>query len=1254
MSIEIKKYIIYNIIDNGIMSFLYEGDEMGNYKAKTSAKLTAILTAVIIMITSVIPASAFCTSALLNDGISGSNWMRSIKDDTLLSDISIPGTHDSGSNRVSSVESIARCQNTTIAQQLAYGVRYLDMRLEYDANVTGGIKVVHSTVDCLNDNGSGVLALDTVFNTCFDFLKNNPSETIIMSVKEDDGSNISQLVSLLNNKVLFNSNYFYTGNSNTPALGSTRGKIVFAKRISELSYGLNLSWGDQGSDGGSVDQPGKNLEAQDRYNMGISAKWNNAVKPMLDKTKPAGKWFINFLSTTHGQLIPNPLQHASEMNANFTGYEMKNNKCYGIVVFDGVNENLARRVYQCNDLVAKDQPDSESGQYYYRINFNTTDNVPSGWSGVSLRLYYKENNGTGTERSILIFENGEATDGYQFVCSTGNYDFSGYINGFPTKLVFYCSWDKGSDQLAINQRLYVSAKPSDNMTLCCKNDFVSASATKTESYITDASIYPYANTIEFTNSGNMTIQAPQIGSPAVNSYPNECKIYDQYGVKWYSAPTSYTLSATYSSISLSGNTINITQKANDLPNNTSFYLYAQYNDSKSHISTPGKQITINTNKINYAFVNDDGTVLETGSDYAGKIPVYTGVTPTKTPNENYHYTFNGWSSNAALSSENNTYTATYNQNQHLVNRTVVSVKPTCTQDGYNTNYCSCGYAWTVSTPATGHTLVTESKEPTCTQDGYNRLCCKICGHIESQEILKATGHNYDSVYCGEHVNADENGNGYTPYFCSVCNEEIVDLRVYDSTDWSSYYDALNVIDGIKNDPDYSSYNQEFIDALEQTVAKVQAIENEDQSSILQVRIDGAVKELTDAIDAFSAGTGVEYYTLTFIFNDGTTKKLTYKSGTPVENIDIPDNTKVLTTQSMHTIYKWPTIKDVTKNAVYKESSATSMHTFNTFIYPSETIPATCTEDGYIKHTCLCGYVYNEKIADATGHNYGEWKSNADGTHSRVCSNDSNHIETENCIINLATHKCIICDYALDLSAYNAIVITAQSEMQMTDKYTEESLQNLRDVYIAAQSSLTEADTQAKVDAIVFDLQTAISMLELRQYNLSFYYITDDDNSKVVSSYTKAYRYGDTVELQLPSDAYSNNTIEKWTVEDLQNGITNNLHTTSAGVTAVIEKDVEYIAYISTDKNEVSDTTSMITVLDKDGKISDVIYLKNGVYDVTINENKITLKDNSNNAYTLHARNYVFYNIASFTIGNETLSDNMNIQSNMIITPIYSV
>ncbi|WP_295868735.1 InlB B-repeat-containing protein, partial [uncultured Oscillibacter sp.] len=58
---------------------------------------------------------------------------------------------------------------------------------------------------------------------------------------------------------------------------------------------------------------------------------------------------------------------------------------------------------------------------------------------------------------------------------------------------------------------------------------------------------------------------------------------------------------------------------------------------------------------------------------------------------------------------------------------------------------------------------------------------------------------------------------------------------------------------------------------------------------------------------------------------------------------------------------------------------------------TEENPQTCTE---------CGY----EIAPAAGHTHewGEWTSNGDGTHTRTCTKDSSHTETENCSGGTAT------------------------------------------------------------------------------------------------------------------------------------------------------------------------------------------------------------------------------------------------------------
>ena len=82
---------------------------------------------------------------------------------------------------------------------------------------------------------------------------------------------------------------------------------------------------------------------------------------------------------------------------------------------------------------------------------------------------------------------------------------------------------------------------------------------------------------------------------------------------------------------------------------------------------------------------------------------------------------------------------------------------------------------------------------------------------------------------------------------------------------------------------------------------------------------------------------------------------------------------------------------------------------------STVVEPTCEVDGYAgKKACVregCEYVLDTgTIIPALGHAYGDWTSNGDGTHKRVCSNDSNHVESGNCSGGTADcgHKAV-CD-----------------------------------------------------------------------------------------------------------------------------------------------------------------------------------------------------------------------------------------------------
>ena len=69
--------------------------------------------------------------------------------------------------------------------------------------------------------------------------------------------------------------------------------------------------------------------------------------------------------------------------------------------------------------------------------------------------------------------------------------------------------------------------------------------------------------------------------------------------------------------------------------------------------------TLTVERFTVEFVNDDGTVLQTGKYKAGELPVYAGETPVKEEVLFHLYTFTGWDKEIVPVTEAATYTARY-------------------------------------------------------------------------------------------------------------------------------------------------------------------------------------------------------------------------------------------------------------------------------------------------------------------------------------------------------------------------------------------------------------------------------------------------------------------------------------------------------------------------------------------------------------------------------------------------------------------
>ena len=106
-------------------------------------------------------------------------------------------------------------------------------------------------------------------------------------------------------------------------------------------------------------------------------------------------------------------------------------------------------------------------------------------------------------------------------------------------------------------------------------------------------------------------------------------------------------------------------------------------------------------------------------------------------------------------------------------------------------------------------------------------------------------------------------------------------------------------------------------------------------------------------------------------------------------------------------------------------------------------PPTCEGEGtYYKSCSVCGasaknWVNATFTVPALGHAWGDWTSNGDGTHSRVCGNDKNHTETEDCSGGTATcQQKAVCDFCHaeygELAAHDFTAEVADAKYLKTD------------------------------------------------------------------------------------------------------------------------------------------------------------------------------------------------------------------------------
>ena len=170
-----------------------------------------------------------------------SDWLKMVKDETKVCNLSIPGTHDTMTGMgfyqptlkyVFNITAIS--QISTLEQQMENGIRFFDIRpvvsidtLATDPNERKILRLAH-----------GISEIDVTFEQCLDQIKNylrvHPTEFFIVKVQADNGlENQSNWAVLLNN-LLDKDKYaglFVDNWSAGITVGDMRGKILLMSRF---------------------------------------------------------------------------------------------------------------------------------------------------------------------------------------------------------------------------------------------------------------------------------------------------------------------------------------------------------------------------------------------------------------------------------------------------------------------------------------------------------------------------------------------------------------------------------------------------------------------------------------------------------------------------------------------------------------------------------------------------------------------------------------------------------------------------------------------------------------------------------------------------------------------------------------------------------------------------------------------------------------------------------------------------------------
>lgn len=274
-------------------------------------------------------------------------WMDKIPSNQLLSQLTIPGTHNSYARHGTIFH---QCQDWTISEQLNNGIRFFDVRFRpYERYFT-----VHHGNKFQKKYGGHV------FKDFKQFLQNNPKETVLISIRDETRGNnlIDPYPGSLDFKTILNSYlndkkykpYIYQNHKVIPTLGEARGKMVIIDKDGHCGFGLNRleKTDDWKLDGQYFFQNWRNSQMVKDKVDGIKKSMQGAGK----NRRKRSHLFLTFCSGSNAKgLVSNRAisEHINPQVKSFIrSHSASQKETFGVVIFDYPTRDIIQFLIQQN------------------------------------------------------------------------------------------------------------------------------------------------------------------------------------------------------------------------------------------------------------------------------------------------------------------------------------------------------------------------------------------------------------------------------------------------------------------------------------------------------------------------------------------------------------------------------------------------------------------------------------------------------------------------------------------------------------------------------------------------------------------------------------------------------------------------------------------------------------------------------------------------------------------------------------------